>query len=430
MLLALLYAVACAPSSPPSEPDDGAVIPAVDPEADARHGPPSSPAAYARSSAEAVRSALIPAVEAVGRAEARLRALEGDLPGCAATYRATAEALETRGRRADARGQALAAVLAGAARRDAEVCARLAGAPDAPASTTGVAALRARWHAVAAAVAAGADVRTEAAALAEAARSFPACVPSIVSDPAQIDAAWVAWADAVDPLFPSEPFAPWDGCGPRRAATSIATLAADHAARVPGPPPPPLPADRAAPAALPEPLLAPSRHASRADRRTFEERTFVWVPSGDPLTEVGGRPGPPNTARLARMGPDDVGHRAWLELQAAAFASLTPSQVPDELRVRAERFRRLGITSAWYNITAMRHASVTVLASQGAWIEARDALDARTPPAGPAWGVPGYAAAREAIDAELRLLAGEPGAPDALGRARAALDAAWSAVDG
>jgi hypothetical protein len=187
------------------------------------------------------------------------------------------------------------------------LCDALARGEAPPDPGTGVASLRARWHALALRAGRGEDVRADAATLATAARGV--VPPDLDLDSfADFEARHrlrvllvEAYVDAVDPLRPAEPWGYWEPAEVTRVAETIA---------------------RASEALAPNIAASPGALVPPTVRVAFTAEGLGALPTGDSLVDVVGFPGPRAIGSLAVLSVEDPTHRAWLDTNAARLETL------------------------------------------------------------------------------------------------------------
>jgi hypothetical protein len=371
----LLLVLACVPGPAPAPPDR---IPADDATIDALDGWSANPTAYGLTSAAELSQRVRLRRGLLGRLRAMVARVGGDAAGCAAAYReaydavGTAQDAPTRAMRdALATGAAVCDILSRGA--DAQPDAQ---APEEPRSSTPWV----RWARIAANPSPTADAeRTDALKAAARAVESPAPVGS--------DAAWQAWAQALDPLLPSETLTSWSGAEPRaRDAAMAEALRAANGTQVD--------------------LLAPSRRLG-SEAVPFDVAGLGAVPGADTLADLAHLPFPRPVRRLARMDVGDPAHRAYLGVQATHLNSLGAPDVPVDVEALATRYDRMGHTTRWYNRTALRQAAARNLAGRGAWRQAARVLEAEATVTGPGWRVLARDSDVRALQAALLLRAGD-----------------------
>ncbi len=385
------------------EPAPGTLaIPADEPLWATLNGLLDHPGAYGEASWDDVRMRVVGHVATIGRDRARARAVAGDLAGCAEAYRDTARRLDGIPT-ASATGAPIRAALHGALLRDAALCDALARGEPPPVTTggpgAGLAGLRARWHGLALRAASGGTVATEARALAAEARGVvaPALDPGAFADFEARHALRVklveAYVDGVDPLRPTDPWGYWSPDEVTRVATALAAAA-----------------DALADGAHPGPeALAPARPPT-----PFDAVQLGALPTGDSLVDMVGFPGPRAIGTLEVLSLDDPAHRAWLDARAATLAALPDEAVPTAMAEVVATLDAHPHGSRYYNVKQARNAAVRVLASRGAFPEARAVLATSWPLHAQDWACPDRAAILRAIEGRLLLAAGDPGAGAAL----------------
>ncbi len=399
------------PSGPPGGPSPGGaqgslVIPADEPSWARLHGLLDHPAGYGEASWDDVRMRVLGHVATIGRDRARARAQQGDLAGCAAAYRDTAARLEAIPA-ASKTGVPIRAALLAAATRDAAFCDALARGEAPTDPGTGIASLRARWHALALRAGRGEDVHADAVTLAAAARAV--VPPSLDLDGfADFEARHrlrvllvEAYVDAIDPLRPAEPWGYWEPAEVTRVAEAIARASDALAPGV---------------AAAPEALVPPTV------RVPFTAEGLGALPTGDSLVDVVGFPGPRAIGSLAVLSLEDPTHRAWLDTSAARLEALPDAEARALLEELVAKLDAEPYGSRYYNVKQARNAGVRALASRGAYREARTLLASSWPLHAQDWACPDRAAILRAIEGRLLLVERDPGAD-------AALDAALVEAD-
>jgi hypothetical protein len=382
------------------------VIPADDPLWRQLDGLLDHPVGYGEASWDDVRMRVIGHVATIGRDRARSRAIRGDFGGCAEAYRDTAARLDTI-RSSSTSGGPIRVALRDAAARDGALCDALARGEEPPDPGSGIASLRARWHALARRASNGDTVTTEAAALALEARAVPA--PTLDLDGfADFEARHAlrvklvqAYADAVDPLRPSEPWGYWEPAEVVRVATAIAAASEALAAGEP--------VELARLTPTPAPVV-------------FTAEALGALPTGDSLVDVVGFPGPRAIGSLAVLSLEDPAHRAWLEARAEELNGTADAGIPDAIAAMVTTLDAHAHGSRYYNIKQARNAAIRVLASRGAYAEARVVVQANLPLHAQDWACPDRAAIVGAIEGRLLVAAGDP-------QADAVLDAALADAD-
>jgi hypothetical protein len=418
---------ACSRNEPTPSPRTGQgapqtlVIPATNPALDAKtgHDPAAEfvpePAFYGEHSWDDVRMRVIQHVAMAGRDLARLHAASGDFEQCSASY-------ENLVRRLDAipcsspTGEPIRQILAEAASRDQALCLALANGVDPPDPGSGVASLRARTLGLLRRAKAGEDVSTAAAELARSQRGASGDLSLLVprndldlfafTDFDQRHALRVrlvqAYADEVDPLFPTDPWGYREATeGPRQALALVVAL------------------EQMGEPGQSVSLLGPSLLAgSSSGKGAFSTAEMALLPTGDSSVDVAGFPGPRAIGTLERLSPDDAEWMAWLASQAGHLAGLAPAEVPaaiDEIEVAIRS--RYPFSSSYYNAKQVRDTAIRVLARQGHAYEAALALRGFRPLHNQDWACPDRPAILSAIEGRLLLLAGDAEAQAVLERA-------------
>ena len=380
------------------------VIPADEPQWAHLSGLLDHPRAYGEASWDDVRMRVVQHVATIARDRARVYAGRGDFAACAVAYTegvASIRAVRTSGRT----GAPIKAALEAAAARDAALCDALARDMAPAVASTPVAGLRARYYALVLRARAGTDVRAAAEAVAAELRAVPAPVLDLdrFDDFEARHALRVALVeaavDAVDPLRPAEPWGYWE--------PSEVVAVAEGLARA---------ADRLAAG---ETVADPWDVAPPRAPLAFTAEGLGALPTGDSLVDVAGFPGPRAIGRLAVRSLGDPAHRAWLEALAARLGALPDAQVPAAVAAAAAELDAHPEGSRYYNVKAVRNHAVRVLASRGAYAEARAVLAASWPLHAQDWACPDRAGILRAIDGRLAVVGGAPDALEVLDRARA-----------
>lgn len=315
----------------------------------------SDPAFYGEASWDDVRGRVIQHQATVWRDRARLRAMAGDLAGCAEIYDQGVAALEKHPAKTGV-GAALYTRYLDALRRDAALARALAEGRSPPLPAGGLARLRARMLA-------GADqetLRSEAKTL-----DLPPLDRSGWADfqdrhalrLALVDAA----LDAADPFALPDLWGPWDPA--LRQATADAIIAA-----------------AAGPTDLP-PHQRAARHMPSLTAH-FSVEGLGDLPTGDTWIDTAGEPGPAAIGRLEVLSLDDPQQRARLEKAAAelqAALDRDPRGVADALAPLLAFYAGTPYTSAYYNEKAARDEVIRQLARARAWLVAATLIDAQFP---------------------------------------------------
>lgn len=288
--------------------------------------------------------------------------------------------------------------------RDAALCAALAAGTAPPEVGTGLAAARARVLGIGLRAVAGADVRREAAAAADALRTqavagFSPPPPSASASPAEKQL-WLvrAWGDTVDPLVVTDPWGPWTLEEPRRqaaalAATLDAIASGDHKSL----------------------HLRPAA-SLRPQPQTWTAAEFTRIAQRDAWADVGGFATPHVNAQL------DLDTAAWTETNgalAARWSKLREGEVPRAVRraVAAQDDHPEGLR--WFEALALQNGAIRQLARAGHYLEALDVLRDQSPPRGLDWFSPNRAGVLLGLEGRLRLLSGDREAHRKLREARA-----------
>ncbi len=395
-------AVPARTSAPAPRPPNGKeppplAIPVDDPLWRTLSGLQNSPRAYGEASWDDVRMRVVGHLAILGRDRARSAVLQGDWTGCALRYDESATAMSTL-HLSGSTGPPIREALVAAARRDADLCRSLATG-EAPTPSTGtIAPLRSRWVSLVVRGAKGEDVRSDASSLAADARAVAA--PTGLSLDAfgsfeERHALRVrlvqAWADAVSPFTPTEPFDYWTAAEIPRVATGIASAADAVAA---GQKPAAIDADT-----LPPIPVTPYSAAELGSLIT-----------GDSTIDTLGFAGPRAIGTLSRLGTDDPDHLPWLEAAAASLNAAEPEGVPVLVAKLAADLDTFPGGIKYYAIKQLRNTAVRHLARGGHYAEALEVLAANQPLHNQDWACPDRAAILVAMEARLRLLAGDPSA--------------------
>lgn len=402
----LLFVVGCDDDRPidsprPARPRPGAhdppplAIPVNDPLWANLRGLQTTARAYGEANWDDVRMRVVGHLAVLGRDRARVAALANDWTGCATRYDESAAAIRAVPV-SGSTGPPIRAALADAASRDAGLCRALAS-QTAPAAATGtVAALRSRWVALVVRAESGDDVREDATALAAEARAV-AQPPDLnldgfgsFEDRHALRVRLVeAWADAVSPFSPTEPFDYWTAAEVPRQAAGVAAAAEAVAAGT-------APLPRA-----PDQLPSPPHVAYTA----AELGSLV---TGDSLVDTLGFAGPRAIGTLSRLGTDDPKHLPWLNEVAATMEASPPGGVPALVAARVAELDRFEGGIRYYAIKQLRNTAVRHLAHDGHYAEALAVLESNRPLHRQDWACPDREAILTAIEARLRLLAGDP----------------------
>lgn len=353
-----------------------------------------SPHMYGEASWDDVRMRVVGHLAILGRDRARSAARDDDWAGCAIRYDESAAAMRTL-HLSGTTGPPIREALVAAAERDAGLCRSLATGVEPAASTGPIASLRARWVGLVVRSGAGKDVRTEASQLGADARAVAA--PSDLSLDAfasfeERHALRVrlvqAWADTVSPFTPTEPLDYWTATEISRAGAGIAAAADAVAA---GEKPTAVGPDR-----LPPLPAAPYTAAELGSLVT-----------GDSTIDTLGFAGPRAIGTLSRLGPDDPEHLPWLEQAAAALNAAAPTEVPALVARQAAELAAYPGGIRYYAIKQLQNTAVRQLARGGHYAEALQVLAANQPLHNQDWACPDRATILIAIEARLRLLAGD-----------------------
>jgi hypothetical protein len=351
------------------------------------------PGFYGEHSWDDVRMRVVGHVAVIGRDLARAKAMRQDWAGCAAAYGASAARVE-RIATATSTGAPIKAALLAAAKRDASLCDALARKQPPPPTDGTVAPLRRAL--VAARLAGEPDPVT----------------PPVPPDASLRREAWddfddrhalrvrlvQAYADAVDPFAPSDPWGPWTGDEVQRQAALLASLSAAYQPRL-----------QAAP-------------------EGFSSEELGALPTGDTLVDTAGFAGPNAIGKLAVRGLDDRAHRGWLEDQAGRLNAAPAERVPELLGQLVATLDQSPHRSRYYNVKQARNAGVRVLARRGDYAGALAVLRTNWPLHHQDWACPDRAAILHAIEGRLLLLAGDEGAEAKLDEALADADAFLSDI--
>jgi hypothetical protein len=373
------------------------VLPVDNPVWDSLHGLLDHPQEYGEATWDDVRMRVVGHLAVLGRDQARLAAMQGDWAGCAARYTESAAKLEGVPVSGEI-GPPIRAALVAAAKRDAGLCDALArGTPPAPATGT-IAPLRARWVDLVVRAAHGEAVKPLAAALAADARAV-AAPPGLDLDAfADFEARHKlrvklveAWADAVSPFTPTEPFDYWTAQEVVRQAAGLATAAAAAEAGT-------------APVATAMDTIPPAR------RLPYSAAELGSLVTGDSTVDTLGFAGPKAIGSLARLGADDPEHLPWLTATAAELEAAAPAEVPAKVAARAAELDRFPGGIRYYAIKQLRNTAVRHLARDGHYAEALAIVATDRPLHNQDWACPDRAAILTAIEARLRVLAHDPAA--------------------
>lgn len=340
------------------------------------------PAFYGEASWDDVRGRVIQHQATVWRDRARLRAMAGDLGGCADLYDQGAAALAEHPAKTGVGGALYARYLA-ALQRDAALARALAEGRAPPVPEGGLARLRARMLAGAAPEA----LRAEAAAL-----SFPALDRSSYADfqdrhalrLALVDAA----LDATDPFVLPDLWGPWEPALRQASADAIVAAATG---------PNDLPLHQRA-----------ARHMPASIAR-FTVEGLGDLPTGDTWIDTAGEPGPSAIGRLEVLSLDDPEQRARLERAASELQSTLerdPREIPRTLAPLLAFYAGTPYTSAYYNQKAARDEAIRQLARARAYAVAATLIDAQLPLHRQDYACPNRAGILRGIQGRLLGLAG------------------------
>ncbi len=396
------------PPGGPGGPPGSLVIPVDDPLWGQLSGLLNEPHGYGEATWDDVRMRVVGHVAVLGRDRARRAVAAGDWAGCAAAYTDSAvrmDALQLSG----SSGPPIRTALAAAARRDAGFCDALGGGAVPPVGGGTVAPLRARWVQLVVRAGRGEDVRADADQLAADARAIeaPALDLAAFEDFEARHRLRVrlveAWADAVSPFTPTEPFDYWTAAEVPRQSAGIAAASAALAGGA-------SPDVRAADALVASPLPP------------YSADELGSLVTGDSLVDTLGFAGPKAIGTLAKLGSADAAHRPWLESTAAALQAALPAAVPALVAERAAELDAQPGGIRYYAIKQLRNTAVRHLASGGHFTEALAVLAANQPLHAQDWACPDRAAILLAMQGRLELLAGLPTAEATLDRGLAEVD--------
>lgn len=405
------------PGGAPGGPGGGGgdlALPVDNPVWDSLHGLLDHPQEYGEANWDDVRMRVVGHAAVLGRDQARLAAMSSDWAGCAKAYTDSAAKLESIRVSGDV-GEPIRSVLVAAARRDAGLCDALGKGTAPTIPTTGtVAPLRARWVAL---VVRGAhhtahdDVRTDAAKLAADARAVVAPTGldldafGSFEERHKLRVKLVeAWADAVSPFTPTEPFDYWTAQEVVRQAAGIAMAAAAVESGTP-------PTATAADALPPSPKLP------------YSAAELGSLVTGDSTVDTLGFAGPRAIGSLSRLGVDDAEHKPWLDSTAAALAAAAPTEVPAKVAAFAAELDRFPGGIRYYAIKQLKNTAVRHLARDGHYAEALAILSTNLPLHNQDWACPDRTAILTAIEARLRVLAHDPAAASTITRGLGEVDA-------
>ncbi len=353
--------------------------------------------AYGEANWDDVRMRVVGHLAVLGRDRARAAALADDWAGCAARYEESAASLLAV-KVSGPTGPRIRAALAAAATRDAALCRSLSDRTPPPPATGTLAPLRSRWVALVVRAEGGENVRAEAAALAATARAVVPPPDLSLDGFASFEERHAlrvrlveAWADAVSPFSPTEPFDYWTAAEVPRQAAGIAAAAEKVAAGAPALP--------RAPDQLPPPPHVP-----------YTATELGALVTGDSLVDTLGFAGPRAIGTLSRLGTDDPEHLPWLTEVAAALEAEPPGGVPALVALRAAELDRFNGGIRYYAIKQLRNTAMRHLARDGRHEEALAILAANRPLHNQDWACPDREAILTAIEARLRLLAGDSSA--------------------
>ena len=418
----LLLLLACA--TPPQAPDPDRppplggppvgsgelVIPVDDPAWRGLSGLLDNPRAYGESSWDDVRMRVAGHLALAGRDRARLAAQHGDWAACAIAYRDNALALGTL-KLSGKIGPPIRAALVGAAERDGALCAAVA-TKAAPTVGSGlIAPLRARWVSLVVRGEAGEGVGQEAALLAADARAVRAPVGLDLDAFGDFEARHAlrvrlveAWADAVSPFSPTEPFSYWTAAEiPRQAAGIAAAAAAVATGGAPG--------------------LGAADAVPPAARLPYSVAELGSLVTGDSTVDTLGFAGPRAIGSLARLGADDEEHLPWLRETAAELDAADPGDVPAIVERRAARLAEFPGGIRYYAVKQLRNTATRHLAGAGHYAEALAVVVGHGPLHAQDWACPDRSGILALMASRLLFRADDPGASDALDRADAAIAA-------
>lgn len=390
-------------------PQGNLEIPVDDPLWSQLNGLLAEPHGYGEANWDDVRMRVAGHLAVLGRDRARLAVAREDWAGCAAAYTDSATRLDAL-KLSGSTGPPIRTALATAARRDAALCGALAGGPPPGVPGGTVAPLRARWVGLVVRARAGERVIEEAEALAaDAAKVQP---PSGLDLDAFADfearhllrvRLVEAWADAVSPFSPTEPFDYWTAAEVPRQAAGLATAAAALAA-----------------GKTLDPRAADTLPPAEAPPWTADE--LGSLVTGDSLVDTLGFAGPRAIGTLAKLGNKDPEHRPWLEETAAALQAAPPATVPALVAERAAQLDAKPGGIRYYAIKQLRNAAVRHLAREGHYAEALTVLAGNQPLHAQDWACPDRAAILIAMQGRLELLAGLPTTGATLDRGLAEAD--------
>lgn len=352
---------------------------------------------YGEANWDDVRMRVAGHIAVLGRDRARLAVAREDWAACAAAYSDSAARLELL-KLSGSTGPPIRAALLEAARRDAALCEAIGNGtqPAVPGGT--VAPLRARWVGLVIRARAGERVEEEARTLATAAAAVVPPSGLDIDAFADFEARHLlrvrlveAWADAVSPFSPTEPFDYWTGAEVPRQASGVAAAAtalADGKTT-----------DVRAADALPP-----------ASATAYSADELGSLVTGDSLIDSFGFAGPRAIGTLAKLGSTDAEHRPWLEETAAALQSAAPKDVPALVAERAAALEQKPGGIRYYAIKQLRNSAVRHLARGGHHEEALTVLAGNLPLHAQDWACPNRAGILLAMKGRLELLAGLPAA--------------------
>ncbi|MFH1464021.1 MAG: hypothetical protein ABIO70_06530 [Pseudomonadota bacterium] len=369
----------------------------------------------------AVRMRVAGHMAAAGRDLARLRASRGDYAGAAQAYADLAATLDAIPAPQEGIAAEIEGLLEDAARRDAALCAALAGGAPMPAAA-GLARQRIRLLDLERSHAAGEDVAAGAQALQADLGSYLTLRGDLdldafrdFDDRHRLRVLLVQAAlDAQDPLGLNERWGYWEPSEIRRQALILGLAAGELggdpwdarlAGALEGTVPPP----------GPDPLLRPSEIAAALrdpdQRPGFGPEELGRLPTGDSLVDVAAFPGPRAIGRLERRGLEDPEHLAWLTAQADALNAALADNPGEALALGREAAAWLDQDphdSRYYNVKQLRNALVRQLALAGQHDLALVALDDAWPLHNQDWACPNRAGILMAIQGRLQAEAGNP----------------------
>lgn len=372
------------------------------------------PAFYGEHSWDDVRMRVLGHVAVAGRDLARARAMRSDWEGCAQAYDALIRRMESI-KSASETGAPIRESLVEAARRDALLCRALAEGQPLPVPQSPFAAFRAetlqalrtastepvpqllREHLVAlAGPLLQVDTKLDTGQFSDFEKRHELRVRLVA-----------AYADQVDPLYPSDPWGIREPSeGPRQARALLAALdAVSDQGELPL-------------------ATRPARSLSVAGFTFFDVDELATLPTGDSWIDVAGFPGPKSIGRLEVLNTSDTAWVGFLDEQARRMSALEPEKVPGAVEEMIQSLRaRYKHGSTYYNIKQIRNTAIRVLARQGHYKPALEVLRAQRPLRHHDWACPNREAILLGIEGRLMLLSGEDQAEETLRRALDASDA-------